>query len=255
MLKRTFILAYGLLSYLLFLGVFSYTILFIGNTIVTPSLDAGGSPDLGRALAIDVGLLTAFALQHSIMARPAFKRLWTRIVPEAAERSTYVLVSTLLLAAIVYFWQPLGGVIWQLRDPLAVGLLYALFAVGWGILFLASFQINHFDLFGLRQVWLHFRGRRYTPVEFKTPWLYRYVRHPLYVGLMIGLWAAPTMSVAHLVFALLCTAYVLVGVRLEERDLENTLPEYRQYRKRVPMFIPRIRSKTARDVALPGVLR
>jgi len=255
MLKRTLILAYGLLSYLLFFAVFNYTILFIGNIIVSPSLDSGGSGDLARALLIDISLLTAFALQHSIMARPAFKRAWTRVIPDAAERSTYVLASTLLLAGIVYFWQPLGGTVWQVTDPLAVGLLYGLFVVGWGILFLASFQINHFDLFGLRQVWLHFRGRPYTPVEFKTPWLYRHMRHPLYVGLMIGLWAAPTMTVAHLVFALLCTGYVFVGVRLEERDLENALPEYRQYRQQVPMFIPDIRNKRSRDLALQPVLK
>jgi protein-S-isoprenylcysteine O-methyltransferase Ste14 len=255
MLKRTLILAYGLLAYLLFFGVFNYTILFIGNIIVSPSLDAMGDSDLARSPLIDIGLLTAFALQHSIMARPAFKRAWTRLIPEPMERSTYVLASTLLLACIVGFWQPLGGVLWQVTDPLAVGILYGLFALGWGILFLASFQINHFDLFGLRQVWLYFRGRPYTHLEFKTPWLYRHMRHPLYVGLMIGLWAAPTMTVAHLVFALLCTGYVFVGVRLEERDLENALPEYRQYRQQVPMFIPDIRKKRSRDLALQPVLK
>jgi len=255
MLKRTLILAYGLLAYLLFFGVFNYTILFIGNIIVSPSLDAMGDSDLGRSLLIDIGLLTAFALQHSIMARPAFKRAWTRLVPEPMERSTYVLASTLLLACIVGFWQPLGGVLWQVTDPLAVGILYGLFALGWGILFLASFQINHFDLFGLRQVWLYFRGRRYTHLEFKTPWLYRYMRHPLYVGLVIGLWAAPTMTVAHLVFALLCTAYVLVGARLEEKDLENALPEYAQYKKQVPMFIPDIGKKRSPGIGLETVMK
>ncbi len=240
MLKRTLVLAYGLLAYLLFFAVFNYTILFIGNIIVSPSLDSTGNSDLALSLLIDIGLLTAFALQHSIMARPAFKRAWTRVIPQALERSTYVLASTLLLGCIVVFWQPLGGVLWQLTDPLAVGLVYGLFAIGWGILFLASFQINHFDLFGLRQVWLYFRAKPYTHLSFKTPWLYRHMRHPLYVGLMIGLWAAPTMTVAHLVFALLCTAYVLVGARLEEKDLENALPEYKQYKKQVPMFIPDI---------------
>ncbi len=250
MLKRTLALAYGLLSYLLFLAVFNYTILFIGNILVSPSLDSTGHGELGRALLIDIGLLTAFALQHSIMARPAFKRVWTRIIPEPLERSTYVLASTLLLGGIVAFWQPLGGVLWQLTDPLAVALLYGLFAVGWALLFLASFQINHFDLFGLRQVWLYFRGKPYTPIKFTTPWLYRHMRHPLYVGLMIGLWAAPTMTVAHLVFALLCTAYVLVGTRLEEKDLEEALPEYRQYKKHVPMFIPGNARKRSRGIAL-----
>jgi protein-S-isoprenylcysteine O-methyltransferase Ste14 len=255
MLKRVFTLGYGILAYALFFGVFHYTILFIGNIIVSPSLDAVGHGDLGRALMIDIGLLTAFALQHSIMARPAFKRTWTKLIPEPAERSTYVLASTLLLGCIVYFWQPLGGVLWQVSDPLAVGLLYGLFAIGWAILFLASFQINHFDLFGLRQVWLYFRGRPYTPLAFKTPWLYRHMRHPLYVGLMIGLWATPTMTVAHLVFALLCTGYIFVGVRLEEKDLEAALPEYRQYKQDVPMFMPDIGRKAARAVAREDVAR
>jgi protein-S-isoprenylcysteine O-methyltransferase Ste14 len=249
MWKRTLTLGYGVLVYLLFFAVFNYTIMFIGNIMVSPSLDSTGSNDLGTALLIDIALLTAFALQHSIMARPAFKRAWTKIIPEPIERSTYVLASTLLLAAIVYFWQPLGGVLWQVTDPVAVGILYGLFAIGWGILFLASFQLNHFDLFGLRQVWLYFRGKAYTQLPFKTPWLYRYMRHPLYVGLMIGLWAAPTMSVAHLVFALLCTAYILVGSRLEEKDLEKVLPEYQQYKKQVPMFVPNIGRKGSKHTA------
>ena len=255
MLKRTLILAYGALTYLLFFAVFNYTILFIGNILVTPSLDSTGNSDLARALLIDICLLTAFALQHSIMARPAFKRAWTRIIPTAAERSTYVLASTMLLGCIVYFWQPLGGVLWQVTDPMAVSILYGLFAIGWGILFLASFQINHFDLFGLRQVWLYFRGKPYTHLTFTTPWLYRYMRHPLYVGLMIGLWAAPTMTMAHLVFALLCTAYIFVGVRLEEKDLESALPEYKQYKKAVPMFMPNIGKRSSPAVALETVVK
>lgn len=246
MMKKTLTLGYGLICYLLFFAVFNYAILFIGNILVTPSLDAVGKGNLMQALIIDVVLLTIFALQHSIMARPAFKRWWTKIVPEAVERSTYVLASTAALAAILYYWQPLGGVIWEITNPTVVGLLYGLFAIGWGILFLASFQINHFDLFGLRHTWLYFKGNAYTHVPFKTPWLYRHMRHPLYVGMMIGLWAAPTMTVSHLVFALLCTGYIFVGVRLEEKDLVNALPEYSQYQKDVPMFVPAIsKTKTA----------
>ena len=255
MFKRTLILGYGVVAYALFFAVFNYTILFIGNIFVTPSLDSTGATDLGRALLIDIGLLTAFALQHSIMARPAFKRAWTKIIPQAAERSTFVLASTLLLGAIVYFWQPLGGVLWQITDPVAVGVLYGLFAIGWGILFLASFQLNHFDLFGLRQVWLYFRGKPYAHLPFDTPWLYRYMRHPLYVGLMIGLWAAPTMTVAHLVFALLCTGYIFVGVRLEENDLEHALPEYRQYKQEVPMFLPNVGRKQPQPGEFESVLK
>jgi len=255
MFKRTLTLGYGVLAYLLFFGVFNYAIMFIGNIMVTPSLDSIGNSDLSLALLINIGLLTAFALQHSIMARPAFKRAWTKIIPKPAERSTYVLASTLMLGGIVYFWQPLGGVLWQVTHPVAVSILYGLFAIGWGILFLASFQINHFDLFGLRQVWLYFRGKPYTQLEFKTPWLYRHMRHPLYVGLMIGLWAAPTMTIAHLVFALLCTAYIFVGTRLEEKDLENALPEYRQYKQEVPMFMPKIGKRGAQDIVLESVLK
>lgn len=240
MISKILTLGYGVIAYLLFFAVFNYTILFIGNIIVTPSLDTLGPVNLSQALMIDLGLLGAFALQHSVMARPAFKRWWTKIVPTAIERSTYVMASSLILAAIVYFWQPLGGIIWQIENSVAIAIVYGLFAIGWAILFLASFQINHFDLFGLRQVWLYFRGKAYTELPFKTPWLYRFCRHPLYVGLMIGLWAAPTMTVAHLVFALGCTGYIMIGARFEEHDLGNALPEYAQYKKKVPMFIPRI---------------
>lgn len=253
MLKKSLVLTYGIVSYSLFFAVFNYAILFIGNILVTPSLDSPGEGGLVEALLIDIALLSAFALQHSIMARPAFKRLWTRIIPAVIERSTYVLVSSVMLAAIIYFWQPLGGVIWDLTDPVALTAIYTVFVFGWAVLFVASFQINHFDLFGLRQVWLYFRGKTYTPLEFKTPFLYRYTRHPLYVGMMIGLWAAPTMTVAHLVFAALCTAYIFVGARFEEHDLENALPEYSRYKKEVPMFIPWAVSKTKTQAAIESV--
>ena len=244
MIKRISILAYGVLSYALFFGVFSYAILFIGNIGVTPSLDSVGTGSAGTALLIDIGLLAAFALQHSIMARPGFKRLWTRIIPKPMERSTFVLAASLLLGVTVYFWQPLGGVIWQVENTSAIIAIYTLFATGWAMVLTATFLINHFDLFGLRQVWLYFRGKPYTPVKFGTPWLYRYVRHPLYVGFLIGMWAAPTMTVAHLVFSLLCTGYIIIGALLEERDLVKALPEYRQYKKTVPMFIPRINTQS-----------
>ena len=238
MIRKSLVLIYGIVSYILFFAVFNYAILFIGNILVSPSLDSPGHGNLVEALLIDCLLLGVFALQHSIMARPAFKRRWTQIIPAAIERSSYVLASSVILASIIYFWQPLGGVIWEISDPAALTLIYTLFAFGWAILFTASFQLNHFDLFGLRQVWLYFRGRTYTQLTFKTPLLYRYTRHPLYVGMLIGLWAAPTMTVAHLVFATLCSAYIFVGARLEESDLEKALPQYRQYRKEVPMFLP-----------------
>lgn len=236
-MKKFLTLSYGVVVYLIFFAVFTYTILFIGNLWVAPSLDTLGPVDITQALIIDLGLFALFALQHSIMARPGFKRAWTRFVPEPIERSTYVLAASVILAAIVYFWQPLGGVIWKIDNSIAVVALYVLFFAGWGILFLASFQINHFDLFGLRQVWLYFQGKPYTPLQFETPWLYRYCRHPLYLGLMIALWSAPTMTVAHLVFALGCTGYIMIGARFEEKDLEDSLPEYANYKKTVPMFL------------------
>ena len=253
MLKKLFVLCYGVFSYSLFFVVFNYAIMFIGNILVSPSLDSPGQDELLEALLIDVALLGAFALQHSIMARPAFKRRWTKVIPAQIERSTYVLASTAMLAAIVYLWQPLGGVIWQVTDTAAVVAIYAVFVIGWAILFLATFQLNHFDLFGLRQVWLYFRGRPYTQLAFKTPFLYRHMRHPLYVGLMIGLWASPTMTVAHLVFASLCTAYIFIGAMLEERDLENALPEYGQYKKDVPMFVPKIGFRSEKEIATHSV--
>jgi len=243
MLRKSLTLLYGAISYLLFFTVFLYAILFIGNIYVSPSLDWSGNANLIQALLIDISLLGAFALQHSIMARPAFKRILTKYIPEEIERSTYVLASSVLLGTIVHFWQPLGGVIWQITNPTAIALVYGLFTIGWIILFLATFQINHFDLFGLRQVWLYFRDKPYTQLSFKTPLFYRFVRHPLYVGLIIGLWAAPTMTVAHLVFAVLCTGYIFIGATLEERDLVKALPEYKLYKKHVPMFIPAIGSR------------
>mgnify|MGYP001826679740 FL=1 len=238
MIKKSLTLIYGIASYLLFVVVFGYTILFIGNILVTPSLDTVGDGDLIKSLIIDVCLLTIFALQHSIMARPAFKDLWTKVIPKQIERSTYVLISSMLLGCVVYFWQPLGGVVWGVKNPMAIAAIYLVFALGWAILFLASFQQNHFDLFGLRQVWLAFLGKTYTYLPFKTPFLYKFMRHPLYVGMMMGLWAAPTMTAAHLLFALLSTGYIIVGAILEEKDLEKALPEYSQYKKDVPMFMP-----------------
>lgn len=248
MLRKSLTLIYGIVCYSLFFTVFAYAILFIGNIVVTPSLDWPGIGNLMQALIIDISLLGAFALQHSIMARPAFKRVLTKFIPAEIERSTYVLAASILLGAIVHLWQPLGGVIWQLTDPIAIAIVYGIFTIGWGILFLASFQINHFDLFGLRQVWLYFSGKPYTQLPFKIPSLYRYVRHPLYVGLIIGLWAAPTMTVAHLVFAVLCTGYIFIGASLEERDLAKELPQYKQYKQQVPMFIPAISTKRKIDI-------
>ncbi len=243
--SRTFGLIYGGLSYLTFFLTFSYAILFIGNLFVPVGLDS--LPDEGSiafAITINITLISLFGIQHSVMARPWFKRWLTRYIPDHLERSTYVLVSTFFFFPLVFCWQPIGGVLWSIQDPLAVGLIYVMFAIGWGIMFLASFQLNHFDLFGLRQVWLHFRGQKYTDLPFQTPWLYRYMRHPLYVGLLIGLWAAPTMTITHFALALTCTIYVRIGSYYEERDLNQHLPEYGQYRKEVSGFIPNLVAKS-----------
>jgi methanethiol S-methyltransferase len=189
-------------------------------------------------LAINAALLGVFAIQHSVMARPAFKRWWTRIIPQAAERSTYTLLSSVALIALFAFWEPIGGIVWSVESPVSQALIYGAYAFGWLLVLVSTFLINHFDLFGLRQVWLQLRRRPYTPLQFKTPVLYRYVRHPLYVGWFFAFWSTPTMTVAHLVFALATTAYILIAIQLEERDLITEHPEYAQYRKRVPMLVP-----------------
>jgi protein-S-isoprenylcysteine O-methyltransferase Ste14 len=238
MFKRISIFIYGVVSYAAFFGTFLYAIGFIGGFGVPTSLDGEPVVPLGRALLIDTLLLGAFAIQHSVMARPAFKRVWTRIVPEAAERSTYVLLSSALLIALFACWQPIGGVVWSVQGPIAQGVLYGVFALGWVTVLVATFLINHFDLFGLRQVWLSLVGKPYTPLSFGTPWLYRYVRHPLYVGWFMVFWATPHMSAAHLLFAVATTAYILIAIQFEERDLLKFHPEYADYRRRVPMLIP-----------------
>lgn len=244
-MKRTGILLYGLACYAVFFATFLYAIGFVGNLWVPKAMDSPRATSLGLALLIDLGLLSLFALQHSVMARPGFKRVWTRLIPESAERSTYTLLSSLALILLFWQWRPLGGVVWEVEHPLARTLLYAGFAFGWGLVLVSTFLINHFDLFGLRQVWLQFRGRAYTALPFKTPGPYRLVRHPLYVGWFFAFWCTPTMSVTHLLFALMTTAYILVAIRLEERDLIAALPEYAQYRKQVPMLLPRLRRRAS----------
>jgi protein-S-isoprenylcysteine O-methyltransferase Ste14 len=237
-MKRAFVLAYGIACYAVFLAVFLYAIGFIGNFAVPKAIDSPRDVGLGTALAVNLGLLALFAVQHSVMARPAFKRWWTRFVPESAERSTYVLFSSLALVALFACWQPMGGTVWSFDSPAAVAAMYVVYAIGWALLLYSTFLINHFDLFGLRQVWLFATGRPYTSLRFQTPWLYRQVRHPLYVGWLMIFWATPTMTTAHLVFAVMTTAYILVAIRFEEHDLIAAHPEYAEYRSRVPMLLP-----------------
>jgi protein-S-isoprenylcysteine O-methyltransferase Ste14 len=238
-MKRLFIFLYGLAAYAAFLATCLYAAGFIGDFLVPKSLDSPATVPVWQALLVNLGLLSLFAVQHSVMARPAFKRWWTRYVPEAAERSTYVLLSSVALAILFAFWQPMGGTIWHVENGVGRVLFHTLFAAGWVLVLTSTYLINHFDLFGLRQAWLHLRGEEYTPLKFATPALYRVVRHPLYVGWITVFWAAPTMTVAHLVFALATTVYILLAVRLEERDLVAHHPEYADYQRRVPMLIPR----------------
>jgi len=242
------VFAYGVASYLLTLGVLAYMAGFLGNFIVPKPLDAAAQIPFWPALLTNCGLLLLFSIQHSVMARPGFKTWWTRIVPAAAERSTYVLFSCLALIALFAFWQPMGVTIWRVENATGKSLLYTLYAAGWFVIFAATFYINHFDLFGLRQVWLHLRGKEYTALNFVTPAPYRAVRHPLYIGWLMTFWATPTMTIAHLVFALGTTAYILIAIRLEERDLVKFHPEYEEYRRKVPMLIPRL--KSARPISV-----
>lgn len=248
-MKRFAIFVYGIACYALFLATFLYAIAFIGDLPGIPrSIDGEPLLPSGQALGIDLLLLTLFALQHSVMARPAFKAVWTRIIPVAAERSTYVLFSSLALIALFRFWQPLGGQVWSLESTLGQALMYAGFAFGWALLLYSTFLIHHFDLFGLRQVWLHQRGEPYTPLVFRTPGAYRLVRHPLYVGWLFAFWCTPSMSVTHMLFALVSTAYILAAISFEEHDLLEAHPEYADYRRRVPMLLPRLRTPVKPEV-------
>ncbi len=241
MLRRALVLAYGCFAYLGFLAIIVYACGFIGNLGTPTALDGVPEGSVAVALAVDLGLLALFALQHSGMARPAFKRWLTRWMPQAMERSTYVLLSCVAMALLFWQWRPLGGVIWEVTNPIGVGVLHSIFALGWVTVLITTFLIHHFDLFGLRQVWLEFRGQPYTPLRFSTPGPYSVVRHPLYVGWILTFWATPTMTGAHLVFALMTTLYILIAIRWEERDLIDAHPEYQAYRRRVPMLLPRLR--------------
>ncbi len=247
-MQRWCTLLLGAMSYLFFLGVFLYAIGFLGNFLVPRALDGPAAVSWPIALSINLLLVGLFALQHSLMARPWFKRWWLRFVSRAAERSIYVLCTNLVLAVLFWQWQPMGGVIWRIESGWGRGLLYGLFACGWVIVLASIFLINHFDLFGLRQVWTNFQGRPYVALGFVTPGLYRYVRHPLYVGWLLAFWATPTMTVTHLTFAVGMTAYLLIAIRYEERDLVAFHGKaYEAYRQRVPMLIPRPQSGSAQS--------
>ena len=238
-MKRIAAFIYGVACYGVFLATLLYAIGFLGNFGAPTSIDSGPQGSTIAGLAIDAALLALFALQHSIMARPWFKRAWTRLVPEPVERSTYVLFSSAALLLMFWQWQPIGGVIWKIDGGIAETAILALYAAGLLIVLLSTFLINHFDLFGLRQVYLYLIGRPYTRLEFRTPFFYRYVRHPLYVGWLLTFWSTPVMTAAHLLFAVLTTAYILVAIRFEEADLITTHgDQYRRYQEQVPMIVP-----------------
>jgi len=238
MFSRITVLLYGVVCYAISLVTFLYLAAFLGNFGVSRSIDSQPQVPFLEALAINVALLGLFAVQHSVMARPGFKAMWTRIVPAAAERSTYVLFSCAALVVLFWKWQPMGGVIWNVESSAGRIALMSLYAIGWITVLLTTFLINHFDLFGLRQVWLHMRGSSYTHLKFRTPGPYRLVRHPLYVGWLMVFWSAPFMTSAHFVFAAATTAYILIAIQFEERDLVSAHSEYAEYRRRVPMIVP-----------------
>ena len=238
MLGRITAFVYGVVSYAVSLVIFAYAAGFLGNFGVPKSIDSAPETPFLEALAVNLGLLILFSLQHSVMARPGFKAVWTRVVPAAVERSTYMLFSCLALFLLFWKWQPMGGVVWDVQNAHGRLALNGLYALGWVLVLLTTFLINHFDLFGLRQVWLYLVGRPYTTLKFRTPGPYRLVRHPLYVGWLTVFWSAPTMTAAHLVFAVATTAYILIAIQFEERDLIQVHREYAEYRRRVPMIVP-----------------
>lgn len=238
-MNRILVFGYGVVSYVIFLGTFLYAVGFIGGFVVPTRLDGPSRDPLATALAVDVALLGLFAVQHSVMARKGFKDAWTRIVPQPAERSTYVLFSSLALIVLFWQWRPIGGMVWSVESDAARLALRGLFGFGWALVLVCTFLINHFDLFGLRQVWLHLTGKPYTALGFAAPGPYQHVRHPLYVGWLFAFWMTPTMTVAHLVFAIATTAYILIAIQFEERDLVREHgADYVQYRARVPMLVP-----------------
>jgi len=237
---RILAFVYGALSYLVFFVTFLYAIGFVGNFVVPKSIDSGpAAATLTRALVLNILLLSIFAIQHSVMARPAFKRWWTRLVPPPVERSTYVLLASLALILLFWQWRSMTGVIWEVDNTVGQYVLWAVFFLGWAIVLLSTFLINHFDLFGLRQVYLYQQGQEYTALTFKETFIYKIVRHPIMLGFIIAFWSTPKMTTGHLLFAAVTTVYILVAIQLEERDIVSIHGmAYEDYRKRVSMLLP-----------------
>jgi protein-S-isoprenylcysteine O-methyltransferase Ste14 len=245
MLGRITASLYGLICYLIFLGTFLYAIGFVGNVFVPKSIDSGDRVPLVQALLIDAVLLSVFAIQHSVMARRWFKRAWTKVIPEPIERSTYVLLASAALILLFWQWRPITRVVWEVQNSTGALVLTALFWIGWGLVLISTYLVDHFSLFGLKQVYRYLKGIPDGPLPFKTPALYKTVRHPLYLGFIIGFWSTPRMTIGHLFFAVMCTAYILVAIQFEERDLIHSYGDtYRNYRKQVSMLLPlRLRGK------------
>jgi protein-S-isoprenylcysteine O-methyltransferase Ste14 len=255
-MSRILVPLYGAIAYVVFLASFLYAIAWLANVLVPKTIDSGAAAPLGEAILVNLALLTAFAVQHSVMARPGFKRWWTRLVPPPVERATFVLFASLLLFAICLGWRPMPANVWQLEGAAAVA-MWTLCAAGWLVVLLSTFMINHFELFGLRQVWLHARGSAYSAPHYVERFFYRFVRHPIMLGFLIAFWATPAMSQGHLLFAITTTLYILVALQLEERDLvAEHGAAYAAYRERVPMLVPGLKARKGGEAArAPGLPR
>jgi len=251
-MRRAAVLAFGVVSYAIFFATFLYLVGFLGNLVVPKSIDSGAAGPVGLAVVVNALLLLAFGVQHSVMARPAFKAWWTRFVPQPIERSVYTLASSVALIALFVLWQPIPQTVWTTEGVVASMLTIGMLS-GVGLVLFSTFLIDHFDLFGLRQTWIHFRGRAYEEKRFATPFLYKHIRHPLYVGWLMTFWIAPVMTAGHLLFALVMTSYILVAIPMEERDLLRALGEpYRRWRERTPLFVPRVGASASRPARTVG---